>query len=366
MSLDMSAAQVAKPAVNVRLFLIRIITAVSLFAVLGKANVWLDTATNSILALGYRALLLLLPLTLLCFGKRALSASLLCAAMGLLLLAVSDQASLGMVAAVLFAYGIAIAGYLIKSEAAQTKEGAAYNRVAMNTGSLIAGLILLSPALTPGMFFTGAALFVLLCLPIAMGVKQETQPVVRAAASGSSQWRNQLPWVIAGTIMGIKLFGVFSILPQAILLEAGELPYWYGVMLILNSAVVVFMQVPIMRLIEKTGAFKIYAVVGIIGLGFLVLAVPAAFHVQTLSGALIWVALLSLAECAFSYLDYFSVKQNGMFTKEVALGVGAGLTVLIMRVLPPPYNALLLGALGLVGILAWYLLSRHNSTAMAE
>ena len=67
MSVQTTAA-VAKPVINIRLFTIRIITAVSLFAVLGKANVWLDTATNSILALGYRALLLLLPLTLLVLG----------------------------------------------------------------------------------------------------------------------------------------------------------------------------------------------------------------------------------------------------------------------------------------------------------
>lgn len=73
---------VAKPVINLRLFTIRIITAVSLFAVLGKANVWLDTATNSILALGYRALLLLLPLTLLVLGRRSLSVTLLCAAGG--------------------------------------------------------------------------------------------------------------------------------------------------------------------------------------------------------------------------------------------------------------------------------------------
>ena len=72
MSVETTVA-VAKPVINLRLFTIRIITAVSLFAVLGKANVWLDTATNSILALGYRALLLLLPLTLLVLGRRSLS-----------------------------------------------------------------------------------------------------------------------------------------------------------------------------------------------------------------------------------------------------------------------------------------------------
>ncbi|MGG7649769.1 hypothetical protein SAMN04490185_2063 [Pseudomonas frederiksbergensis] len=366
MSVETTVA-IAKPVINIRLFTIRIITAVSLFAVLGKANVWLDTATNSILALGYRALLLLLPLTLLVLGRRSLSVTLLCAALGLVLLAVTSNQGMVMFAAALFAYGIAIAGYLIKSEAAQTKEGAAYNRVAMNMGSLLAGLILLSPLLTPTMFFLGAAAFVLLCLPIAMGATFTTQAVVaHPVTHDGSGWRNKLPWVIAGIIMGIKLFGVFSILPQAILLETGELPAWYGLMLILNSAVVVFAQVPMMKLIERTGRFKVVAVIGIIVGGFAVLSSPAAFHVETLVGALIWVALLSLAECAFSYLDYFSVKQNNMFVKEVSLGVGAGLTVLIMRVVPPPYNALVLAAIGAGGILAWYYLNRKSNASLHD
>jgi len=358
---------VAKPVINLRLFTIRMITAVSLFAVLGKANVWLDTATNSILALGYRALLLLLPLTLLVLGRRSLSVTLLCAGLGLVLLALTSNQGMVMFAAALFAYGIAIAGYLIKSEAAQTKEGAAYNRVAMNMGSLVAGLILLSPLLTPTMFFLGAAAFVLLCLPIALGATFTTEPLVsRPASQAGSNRGSKLPWVIAGIIMGIKLFGVFSILPQAILLKTGELPTWYGLMLILNSAVVVFAQVPVMKLIERTGRFKVLAVIGIIVGGFAVLSSPSAFHVETLAGALIWVALLSIAECAFSYLDYFSVKQNNMFVKEVSLGVGAGLTVLIMRVVPAPYNALVLAAIGAGGILAWYWLNRKSNASLHD
>ena len=366
MSLETTAV-VAKPVINLRLFTIRIITAVALFAVLGKANVWLDTATNSILALGYRALLLLLPLTLLVLGRRSLSVTLLCAAAGLVLLAVTRNQGVVMFAAALFAYGIAIAGYLIKSEAAQTKEGAAYNRVAMNMGSLLAGLILLSPLLTPGMFFLGAASFVLLCLPIAMGATFTTEAAVaRPASKDGSGWANKLPWVIAGVIMGIKLFGVFSILPQAILLKTGELPAWYGLMLILNSAVVVFAQVPVMKLIERTGRFKVLTVIAIIVGGFAVLSSPAAFHVETLVGALVWVALLSIAECAFSHLDYFSVKQNNMFVKEVSLGVGAGLTVLIMRVMPPPYNALVLAVIGAGGILVWYWLNRKSIASLHD
>jgi hypothetical protein len=51
---------------------------VSPFAEFDKANVWLDAATNSVLALGYRPLLLLLPSALWVLGRRSLSFTLLC------------------------------------------------------------------------------------------------------------------------------------------------------------------------------------------------------------------------------------------------------------------------------------------------
>jgi hypothetical protein len=55
-----------------------------------------------------------------------------------------------------------------------------------------------------------------------------------------------------------------------------------------------------------------------------------------------------------------------MFVKEVSLGVGAGLTVLIMRVVPPPYNALVLAAIGAGGILAWYYLNRKSNASLHD
>jgi hypothetical protein len=55
-----------------------------------------------------------------------------------------------------------------------------------------------------------------------------------------------------------------------------------------------------------------------------------------------------------------------MFVKEVSLGVGAGLTVLIMRVVPAPYNALVLAAIGAAGILAWYWFNRKSNASLHD
>jgi hypothetical protein len=346
--------------INYRLIVVRIVTAVSLFAVLGKANVWLDVTTNSVLALGYRTLLLLAPLTLLYFGPKSLSFTTIVAAAALLLLSINLHPATEILAAALFAYGVAVAGYLVKSEAAQTKEGAAYNKIALNVGSLIAGLLLIVPNLNATHFFLGTAAVLLLCVPLTWGLSQSATATPKLNLSRSG-WMGQLAWAISGVVIGIKLFAVFSILPQAIIGETGELPDWYGLMLILNSAIVVLLQMPIMRLIERMGRYSLHCIIGTIGMGFVVLAAPGVFNVHMLWGAVIWITLLSIAECSFSYLDYFAARQNGMFIKELSVGIGAGLTVLVMRTLPGTFNTLLISSVGLVGIVAWLLMTKRDA-----
>ncbi|HIE4969112.1 TPA: hypothetical protein ACXNMF_003968, partial [Klebsiella aerogenes] len=49
---------------SAQLLLLRMVSAIALFSLLGQANVWLDTTSNALLAFGYRFLLILTPLTL--------------------------------------------------------------------------------------------------------------------------------------------------------------------------------------------------------------------------------------------------------------------------------------------------------------
>jgi hypothetical protein len=344
--------------VDHRLFIVRIATAMALFAVLGKANIWLDLTTNGVLAVGYRVLLLLTPLTLILIGAKSLSFSAAVAAGALLILSVTNQFTFAIAAALMFAYGIAVAGYLIKSEAAQTKEGAAYNKIALNLGSLLAGLILIVPNLGAAQFFLGMAIVLLLCVPLTWC---KTMPATSAPRLMITQknWLGQLAWATAGVVIGIKLFAVFAVLPQAILSKVGVLPGWYGFMLILNSAIVIILQMPIMRLIEQMGRYSLHGIIAVIAIGFVALAMPRAFHVHTFWGAVIWITLLSIAECSFSYLDYFAARQNGIFIKELAVGIGAGMTVFVMRVVSEPLSSALLAAIGVAGIAVWLLLTRQ-------
>ena len=347
---------------SLHLVVIRVITAVTLFAVLGEANVWLDTTTNTVLALGYRFGLVLLPMTLSLTGGRSLVTALAFMAAGAGLLSVSGEVTTSIAAACLFSYGAAVSGYLIKNVAAQTKRGSANNRVALNVGSLVAGLVIMLPFLTPAAFFWGAGALVALCMLIALPRKVDRSAIHVQIFQGQSA-SILVAWILVGTAMGMMLFGVFSVLPQTILKSGLALPGWYGSMIILNSAVVVLAQVPSLKLIEKMGRYRMVTILIFVLMGFLLLAFPDLFYVHTLAGALVWVFLVSIAECAFGHIDYYSVKQKTMFVKEICIGLGAALTVLLMRAVPLPYSSFLVGAIGVSFILAWWLLTRRQLRA---
>jgi len=347
---------------NLHLIAIRVVTAVTLFAVLGEANVWLDATTNTVLALGYRFGLVLLPLTLTVMGARSLVVSLVFMAVGATLLALQDGIATSLAAACLFSYGAAVSGYLIKNVAAQTKRGSANNRVAMNVGALVAGLVIMLPFLTPTTFFWGAAAVIGVCALIAIPRTVDTSTIHVKVFQGQSA-STVLAWVFVGTAMGMMLFGVFSVLPQTILKSGMTLPGWYGSMIILNSAVVVLGQMPSLKLIEMMGRYRMAAICAFVLMGFALLAVPELFYVHTLVGAIVWVFLVSIAECAFGHIDYYSVKQKTMFIKEICIGLGAALTVGIMRSLPMPYGPILVAATGGSFTLAWWMLTQRHLRA---
>lgn len=341
---------------------IRIVTAVTLFAVLGEANIWLDATTNTVLALGYRFGLVLLPVTIHLFGGRSLLVSLAAMSAGAGLLSLNGSLIQSLSAACLFSYGAANSGYLIKNVAAQSKRGSANNRIAMNVGAFMAGLVIMLPFLTQDMFFWGAAALIAGCALVAMPRCFDTTLIHVKIFQGQSAGAI-VAWISVGTAMGMMLFGVFSVLPQTILKSGQSLPAWYGLMIILNSAVVVLGQIPTLKFIEMTGRFRLLVIFAFIFSGFLLLAFPRAFHVYTFTGAVVWVFLISLAECTFGHIDYYSVRQKTMFIKEICIGIGAALTVGLMRWVSFSFSAILVAVIGILLTLTWWLLMRRELRA---
>jgi hypothetical protein len=333
------------------IFFIRFITATCLFAFLGKANVWLNPLSNVLLAIGYRFFLILSPLFSRVSGKYAVTVALFISAAGTLLFCLHHDYWLA-AGAILVGIGLSVSGYLIKSEAAETPAGAAHNKIALNAGSLLSGVVLLITLESKNIFFgiSAAILFILAIISFASSRKKKDIALPIPKTLNKKKW---VGWLLVGIAVGIKLFGVLSVLPQYILANTTKLPYWYGVIVFVNSAVIILCQLPIIHWIEKfkanNNAFKI--TLGIMIIGMLLIAFPNLFYAYTLIGALIWTLLLSLIECCASYLDVQGSRAGFLIVKETAVGLGAGLTVFFSRYFPSHLSSLVIGASGIIAII---------------
>jgi hypothetical protein len=351
---------------SAQLLLLRMVSAIALFSLLGQANIWLDATSNALLAFGYRFLLILTPLTLGLFGKRALIATLSISLSGIVLLALNAAPVVNWLAVILFSYGVAVLGYIVKNDAAKTPVGAANNKIMLNLGSLFAGILLLYPHWSPLLFYIVIALLLLICLPTARHFSLSTDVTAQSLLANSLRKPGQFKWVLAGIVTGIKLFAVFSILPQEILSHRQTLPAWYGMMIIFNSAIVALIQMPLMRLINRCGDKAMLLSMAIILLGLMVLAVPGVFHVYSFWGAALWLTLLSIAECALSYIDYCAAQDNALLIKELSVSLGAGLTVLVMRYFPVTINTEVLSLISIISLLLWLWKYKYSSNSSYE
>lgn len=328
-------------------FFIRFITATCLFAFLGKANIWLNSVSNVILAVGYRFFLILSPILAKKTGKYSVAISLLIAALGTLLFCFNSTYLMAL-GAVMVGIGLSVSGYLIKSEVSETPSGAAHNKIALNAGSLLSGIIILVFLGTKNLFFIVAALLLLISCLIAY-FNSHKQKEIRLPIPKSFCKKRFVGWLLVGMSIGIKLFGVFSVLPQYLINELGKLPNWYGIMVFINSIVIIMFQLPIINFIEKFKinnlSFKLTLAAMVLGMA--IIAVPQAFYAETFFGALIWTVLLSIVECCASYLDVQGSRAGYLLIKETSVGLGAGLTVLISRYLDPSISSISTGILGI-------------------
>ena len=333
------------------IFFIRFITSACLYTLLGKANIWLSPASNILLVFGSRFFLILAPLMVKIFKRRAIPGALTLAAIGFGLLCLNQVVYITF-GAILLGIGISVSGYLIRAEAAETIAGAANNKIAINLGSLFAGIILLFSLEVKNIFFMVAALILLLVALLANLRAKKSLAIILPVAQKVSR-RNGLGWSCIGLAIGIKLYSVFSVLPQYILLHTGALPSWYGGLVFINSLLIVVLQKPIIHKVSKLqkNNCELKFTLVIMLMGMLLIIFPNFFYVNLCLGALFWIFILSLIECVASYLDVQGAKDGCLFIKELSVGIGGGICVLFTRCLPAHISGLALGLFGMLAIL---------------
>lgn len=345
-----------------RLLYIRFVSAIALFALLGQANIWLSPSSNVLLAVGYRALLVLVPVLLFWFHRQTLTVCLFLSVTGMAMLWGAEHIYVEWVGIICFSIGVSVLGYLTKTQAAVTEEGAGLNKIMLNVGSLVAGAVLMLNFEQQNTFYLSMMILMLSMLPSAWRLELDRASLSDKKLKGLLHINQKPIWMLAGLITGIKLFAVFTILPQYLIKTLGELPSWYGALIIANGLLVTIFQLPITRVIKWLPFSNTISYMTLLFVGIFTLAVPQWFEAHTFLGAFIWVAVLSLSECALSFIDHAAKQADGLLLKELFVGFGAGYAVLCMRMPLGQLNSLIIAVSGMLMLCIWALLVYRRNT----
>ncbi len=313
---------------NNPMVLIRCLTATVLFLLLAKVNIWTDTQTHLTLAVGYRALLLAAPVFLYFGTSVGMRTSLVIGVLALMGMFVS----INILTVGLFALSVAVSGYICKFVNAQSLKGAADNKVSLNVGSLISGLLLMFIE-NKNMLLAISALALLATAYFSFKIDWDSLTSFKAIENLEKKQKplKALPligWALIGIATGIKLTGVFTILPQYLLHKSGNLPFWFGSMIVLNSLGVIFFQHRILKFVASIN-YRWTLLFALSAMGLL--ALPEILSVESLPSAILWIVLLTLGECALSRYDKLANDEGYLFPKEVMVGVGSFATVFLCR-----------------------------------
>ena len=334
---------------NIDIYFSRLVSALCLFWILAEANVWLDPLNNVILVLGYRLFILLTPFFFLFFRHKLTFVAMLILELGIALWLLN----LTMIGTIFFAIGISVSGYMLKYYSSFSTKGAAGNKIALNLGSILSGCMV---AFSQSKSTALIACLILMLFSFFSFAKYFKRADISNFKSDKKHFqfnniftKQGVAWAILGFVIGVKLISIVSILPQfAMTGNDGKLPAWFGFMLILNSLIVVVLQVPIMNLVQKLN--KLQAILPLF-IGMLIILLSPALNISTVAGAFLWTFALSIVECCLSYLDKLSQDDSCLLIKEACVGVGSAATVYFVRFFSPHVGAIYIGSISIILLL---------------
>jgi hypothetical protein len=331
----------------------RLTSAFVLFFILSMANVWLDATSNIVLVLGYRLFILFTPFFFLFFKNKLTLIAFILAQIGLIMF----LKDIYLIGSIFFSLGIAISGYMLKYYSSKLTTAAAWNKIAINVGSLLAGLAIIinTHKTTNKNTMIYICIFILLVSTILYEkhfIKSKLKNIILPKNDFSLKQllsKQGIIWGLVGFVTGVKLISFASILPQLLIKNLGAIPFWYGIMIMLNSVIIVFFQLPIakkMSNIKNPITLILPLLVAII----LILLAPY-LYVTTFIGAFFWVLALSIIECAITLLDTQAQKSNALLSKEAMVGIGSASCVYFVRFFDPKIGSIIIGSISILFLL---------------
>jgi hypothetical protein len=341
------------------IYIARIMSACCFYLFLTKANTWLDKTDNMVMVFGYRSFILLAPLFLVICKRWMTFFAFFISSLGVIFWFYNQN----LLGAILFSAGMAVGGYVLKYQASKSANGAANNRIAMNIGGMLSGVVIAIPANNSLFLWLGMGMLIITLISVFISQEKSNEnndsdeKLKQNFSFSELKNLRGISWAIIGIVTVIKIVGLTSVLPQYLIHYYGFLPNWYGLAISLNCIAVIILQKPIMHFMQK---FNLNQAISTLLLGMVLISFPGAFFCQTFTGAMLWVFVLTLFECAVSYIDIFSRNEGGLFIKEFFVGVGMAITIFVMRSLTPEIAALILGMAGFFSTLLAMGLFRQN------
>jgi hypothetical protein len=305
------------------LFLIRFFLAVAFYVCVTFTG-QMSIVAGAVLVAGYRSLLAFSPYINAIFGKHDLLSSILLSIIGVI-------AFFGLhfyvVGAFFIALGLSVGGFILKAIAAETPALSGLNKVAITSGNIGAGAILFMVdnhyMSSIGIVLVLLASSCFLKMPELLERSSVKPLTIKSLIANKT---SNLVWLFFGIAIGIRVFGMYIIMPRYLIKTLGYLPNWYGLTLVLYGVVVILTQMPV---IGKKVSFSLRASIIALGFSCAIMSFPNLFFIETFVGALLWCFCLALEELFAPFIDFHAARTNHLLVKEMSIGIGGALCFLL-------------------------------------
>lgn len=328
------------------LFLIRFFLSIAFYVCIPLSS-QISVVAGIILVAGYRSLLVLSPYFNKFFGKRDLFFSIILSTIGVIGCFILEQYIIG---SLFIAMGLSVGGFILKAIVSETPSTSGLNKVAITSGNIGAGAILF---MTNNNIESIAIVLILLICSCFMKMPASNQRTVIEPLSIRILLQNKIPnlvWLFFGMAIGVRVFGMYLIMPNYLLKRLGYIPDWYGLILILYGFIVIFTQLPV---ISKKISFSLSTALIALIFSCFVMGLPNLFCVETFTGAMVWCFCLAIEELFAPFIDLHAAKTNHLLIKEMSIGIGGALCFLSSQT---SLAAEFLGTISIVFIISGYFL----------
>lgn len=305
------------------LFVIRFLLATAFYMFITISNYY-SVIAGIIFVAGFRSFLIFSPLIHKVFEKKDLLISLIISAIGVILY----FSNFYIVGATLASLGLSVSGFIFKSIASETPSTSAMNKIAITSGNIGAGLILYAIDNQKHLVFL--IITILLIIPCFINIESLRKKRISNLIMGSinNKLANMI-WILFGIAIGIRVFGMYIIMPNYLISNLGALPSWYGIILVSYGLLVILTQIPSLG---NKYSISLNASIIALGVSCIIMGLPSLFTIETFIGALIWSTCLAIEEVFAPYIDFHAAKSNHLLIKEVSIGIGGGICFLFTKV----------------------------------